>query len=89
MMYPLNLTSLFHCCLKENDFLKDALMIPWTLSTSQQPQQQIPDVPDCNDPKFNDMVHNRFTRLQYLDVNVKNFISLVPLFVTKHMFSLC
>ena len=48
-------------CVQENDFLKDALMIPWTLSTSQQPQQQIPDVPDCNDLKYWDMVRTFFT----------------------------
>ena len=43
-------------CLQECDFLKNALTIPWTLSTSQQPQRQIPNVPDCNDLKFKDMV---------------------------------
>ena len=32
------------------------LSIPWTLSTSQQPQQQIATAPDCNDPQYHDMV---------------------------------
>lgn len=38
----------------ENNFLKNALMMPWTLSTSQQPQQQIQTSPDCNNPAFRD-----------------------------------
>ncbi|XP_059141447.1 carnitine O-palmitoyltransferase 1, liver isoform-like [Physella acuta] len=37
----------------ESEFLKKALSIPWTLSTSQQPQQQIPWSPKCEDPKYN------------------------------------
>lgn len=36
----------------ESNFLRDALMMPWTLSTSQQPQQQIQTSPDCNHPSF-------------------------------------
>ena len=38
-------------------------MIPWTLSTSQQPQQQIASSPDCSQPHFKDMVmyHNFFS----------------------------
>ncbi|XP_048749687.2 carnitine O-palmitoyltransferase 1, liver isoform-like isoform X2 [Ostrea edulis] len=34
------------------EFLKEALTIPWTLSTSQQPQQQIATSPDCNLPQY-------------------------------------
>ncbi|XP_070178057.1 carnitine O-palmitoyltransferase 1, liver isoform-like isoform X2 [Littorina saxatilis] len=37
-------------------FLKKVLSIPWTLSTSQQPQQQIADSPDCNEAYFYDML---------------------------------
>lgn len=40
----------------ESDFLKSALMMPWTLSTSQQPQQQIADAPDCSRPEYKDKV---------------------------------
>ena len=42
--------------LQENEFLKTALMMPWTLSTSQQPQQQIADTPDCSLPEYQDKV---------------------------------
>lgn len=42
--------------LQESEFLKDSLMMPWTLSTSQQPQQQIASSPDCNAPAFQDKV---------------------------------
>ncbi|CAC5359081.1 CPT1A [Mytilus coruscus] len=40
----------------ECDFLKHALTIPWTLSTSQQPQQQIPTSPDCNNIEFQNVL---------------------------------
>ncbi|XP_060076491.1 carnitine O-palmitoyltransferase 1, liver isoform-like [Ylistrum balloti] len=40
----------------ECDFLKNALTLPWTLSTSQQPQQQIARSPDCNLPQYKDML---------------------------------
>lgn len=40
----------------ESEFLKDSLMMPWTLSTSQQPQQQIAASPDCSKPEFRDKV---------------------------------
>ncbi|CAG2246768.1 CPT1A [Mytilus edulis] len=40
----------------ECDFLKHALTIPWTLSTSQQPQQQIATSPDCNNIEFQDVL---------------------------------
>lgn len=36
------------------EFLKKVLSIPWTLSTSQQPQQQIASAPDCNVPHYYD-----------------------------------
>ncbi|KAI0232984.1 Carnitine O-palmitoyltransferase 1, liver [Lamellibrachia satsuma] len=36
----------------ECDFLKRALAIPWVLSTSQQPQQQIATSPSCDDPQY-------------------------------------
>ncbi|GFR89228.1 carnitine O-palmitoyltransferase 1, liver isoform [Elysia marginata] len=36
------------------EFLKNVLSIPWTLSTSQQPQQQIWWSPGCGDPKYHD-----------------------------------
>ncbi|KAL3887263.1 hypothetical protein ACJMK2_027207 [Sinanodonta woodiana] len=38
------------------EFLKKALSIPWTLSTSQQPQQQIATSPNCDLPQYRDMV---------------------------------
>ncbi|XP_012943350.1 carnitine O-palmitoyltransferase 1, liver isoform [Aplysia californica] len=38
------------------EFLKRVLSIPWTLSTSQQPQQQIEWSPTCSNPKFRDQV---------------------------------
>ncbi|XP_052833401.1 carnitine O-palmitoyltransferase 1, liver isoform [Octopus bimaculoides] len=38
------------------DFLKDALLMPWTLSTSQQPQQQIASSPQCDLPQFDSML---------------------------------
>lgn len=38
------------------EFLKKVLSIPWTLSTSQQPQQQIATAPDCNEPQYYDML---------------------------------
>ncbi|XP_048251117.1 carnitine O-palmitoyltransferase 1, liver isoform-like isoform X2 [Haliotis rufescens] len=38
------------------EFLKKALSIPWTLSTSQQPQQQIFWAPDCSLPQYFDKV---------------------------------
>ena len=41
---------------QESEFLKNALMIPWTLSTSQQPQQQIESSPNCSNPKYQDKV---------------------------------
>ncbi|XP_050397070.1 carnitine O-palmitoyltransferase 1, liver isoform [Patella vulgata] len=34
------------------EFLKKALMMPWTLSTSQQPQTQISWAPDCSLPQY-------------------------------------
>lgn len=37
-------------------FLKHTLTLPWTLSTSQQPQQQITTSPDCNLPEFDPML---------------------------------
>ncbi|KAK3094953.1 hypothetical protein FSP39_008296 [Pinctada imbricata] len=37
---------------KESSFLKDALTIPWELSTSQQPQQQFASSPDCSLPQY-------------------------------------
>jgi len=40
----------------DSDFLKEALMLPWTLSTSQQPQQQIATSPSCSDLRFQDML---------------------------------
>ncbi|KAJ8311520.1 hypothetical protein KUTeg_010875 [Tegillarca granosa] len=40
----------------DSDFLKKALTIPWTLSTSQQPQQQIVSSPDCNHPQYRHML---------------------------------
>jgi len=39
----------------ESEFLKSALTIPWVLSTSQQPQQQIEHTADCSNPKFMNM----------------------------------
>ncbi|XP_064645349.1 carnitine O-palmitoyltransferase 1, liver isoform-like isoform X2 [Lineus longissimus] len=36
----------------ESEFLHNAMTIPWTLSTSQQPQQQIAGTPDCNLPLY-------------------------------------
>ncbi|KAK3596698.1 hypothetical protein CHS0354_038035 [Potamilus streckersoni] len=38
------------------EFLKKAISIPWTLSTSQQPQQQIATSPNCDLPQYKDMV---------------------------------
>ncbi|XP_076438763.1 carnitine O-palmitoyltransferase 1, liver isoform-like [Babylonia areolata] len=38
------------------EFLKKVLSIPWTLSTSQQPQQQIATAPNCNEPQYYDML---------------------------------
>ena len=43
--------------LQESEFLKNALMVPWTLSTSQQPQQQIQTSPDCNNPELKNKVN--------------------------------
>lgn len=40
------------CYWQDCEFLKEALTIPWTLSTSQQPQQQIATSPDCNLPQY-------------------------------------
>ncbi|GAB6019338.1 hypothetical protein CHUAL_000930 [Chamberlinius hualienensis] len=40
----------------DSKFLKKVLSRPWTLSTSQQPQQQQTNVPDCNLPVFKDML---------------------------------
>ncbi|XP_045183818.2 carnitine O-palmitoyltransferase 1, liver isoform-like isoform X2 [Mercenaria mercenaria] len=37
-------------------FLKKCLSIPWTLSTSQQPQQQLASSPSCDIPEYRDMV---------------------------------
>lgn len=34
-------STIFVLLFKESEFLKSALSLPWTLSTSQQPQQQI------------------------------------------------
>ena len=42
---------------QESEFLKNALMVPWTLSTSQQPQQQIQGSPDCSNLQFKNKVH--------------------------------
>nr|KAG5707252.1 hypothetical protein BaRGS_000026 [Batillaria attramentaria] len=39
----------------ECEFLKKVLSIPWTLSTSQQPQQQIAWAPDCSQPQYANM----------------------------------
>ena len=53
--------------------MKHALTIPWTLSTSQQPQQQIATSPDCNLPQFNDVVrlpvYHRFTKTFFFKKN--------------------
>jgi carnitine O-palmitoyltransferase 1 len=38
----------------ESEFLKEAMLVPWTLSTSQQPQQQIQTSPNTNNPKYKD-----------------------------------
>jgi carnitine O-palmitoyltransferase 1, liver isoform len=38
-------------------FLEEVLSFPWTLSTSQQPQQQLMEVPDVNLEPFKDKVH--------------------------------
>ncbi|XP_028402336.1 carnitine O-palmitoyltransferase 1, liver isoform-like [Dendronephthya gigantea] len=40
------------------EFLKRALTLPWTLSTSQQPQQQTFRIPGCSisDPVFRDLI---------------------------------
>lgn len=40
------------------EFLKRALTLPWTLSTSQQPQQQMFRIPGCyiSDPIFHDLI---------------------------------
>jgi len=43
-------------CFQECDFLKKALAIPWILSTSQQPQQQIATSPSCDDPQYKNQV---------------------------------
>jgi len=43
--------------LQESEFLKNALMVPWTLSTSQQPQQQIQTSPDCTNPDLKNKVN--------------------------------
>ncbi|KAH9499381.1 Carnitine O-palmitoyltransferase 1, liver isoform [Bulinus truncatus] len=54
-----HLFALYVACrgLGENpDFLKNILSIPWTLSTSQQPQQQISWSPSCTDPKFSHLL---------------------------------
>lgn len=37
-------------------FLKKCLSIPWTLSTSQVPQQQLAWSPNCDEPQYRDMV---------------------------------
>ena len=34
-------SAIFVLLFKESEFLKSALSLPWTLSTSQQPQQQM------------------------------------------------
>ena len=34
------------------NFLKNVLAIPWILSTSQQPQQQIATSPKCDEPQY-------------------------------------
>ncbi|WAR11189.1 CPT1A-like protein [Mya arenaria] len=36
------------------EFLKKCLSIPWTLSTSQSPQQQLKDSPSCDMPEYRD-----------------------------------
>ncbi|XP_055863429.1 carnitine O-palmitoyltransferase 1, liver isoform-like [Biomphalaria glabrata] len=41
---------------KNPEFLKKYLSIPWTLSTSQQPQQQISWAPSCTDLKFSHLL---------------------------------
>jgi len=53
-----DLTALYDGCnsMQESEFLKNALMVPWTLSTSQQPQQQIQTSLDCNNPDLKDKV---------------------------------
>ncbi|XP_052812875.1 carnitine O-palmitoyltransferase 1, liver isoform-like isoform X1 [Mya arenaria] len=38
------------------EFLKKCLSIPWTLSTSQSPQQQLKDSPSCDMPEYRDKV---------------------------------
>ncbi|PAA78813.1 hypothetical protein BOX15_Mlig011885g2 [Macrostomum lignano] len=40
----------------ESEFLKSTLTLPWILSTSQQPQQQLADTPSCDLPEFRDCV---------------------------------
>ncbi|BFZ23755.1 hypothetical protein BsWGS_26793 [Bradybaena similaris] len=37
-------------------FLKKVLSLPWTLSTSQQPQQQISWAPNCGKPKYQNLL---------------------------------
>lgn len=71
-IYPLSLGPYWvNFYFQESDFLKDALMMPWTLSTSQQPQQQIAESPDCNLPMYKDKVRlpKLFSTLVYLLVN--------------------
>ncbi|KAF4532019.1 hypothetical protein B566_EDAN011866, partial [Ephemera danica] len=40
----------------KSPFLEEVLSLPWTLSTSQQPQQQIAEMPDVNHEIFMDKV---------------------------------
>jgi len=45
---------------QKSEFLEKVVMRPWTLSTSQQPQQQLTHVPDSNLPLFQDKVRDLF-----------------------------
>ena len=45
--------------LQNSDFLQNALTTPWTLSTSQTPQQQIATSPDCSLPQYKDKVRHK------------------------------
>ncbi|ODN01838.1 Carnitine O-palmitoyltransferase 1, liver isoform [Orchesella cincta] len=54
-----HLFALYVCCKGlgyKSPFLEKILMRPWTLSTSQQPQQQLSNVPDANLELFQDKV---------------------------------
>ena len=53
-----HMIKLFPLVLQDCEFLKKCLSIPWTLSTSQAPQQQLASSPHCDLPKFRDKVFN-------------------------------